>query len=882
MRKACAAWPQELQPRGTMTSMTWHCDGQDETRAESLMGLKPQGLRFHHGGRSRRRHRYVRAAQSRVSAPSLEKRRDELSQALAVERTTREALQRRIRELESKLAALSGAQGRPSASDEMALLDLKTSLSGAATGAVDLEPLQLWLAEAELRADAAEGAGGWSDGEIELIPSLVEAPGVGAVGRPEGARVAFEAAEARAAHNAAQVRRLTEELAEARAEQMKTMAKLRELEAKFRYAEERAGLAGEALQNYLPEPPSTWTQPDFVPEGEAEGGDLSLDDALAAWGSKGDLAEGAVEEASLPVETEDISLDEALESWGKVDADSADDGAPETADDGDDDLDDVLAAWGEGDLSGVGGQAVEEAEEASLEALSDALGAWGEEESGSEHQASGQTEEGDAGGEMELDPMTGSASGFTAQEPAADFRPEETEALAEEETAQPYLDSFATGEQADATSTPELEDDSLTEALTGWGVDEDETETTPDEAVQTEDEAAIQASEGDALTDDLGDSDAHPDTTAAVEDEVESSVGELDIDALDDVPLDEMPEEQPADPEALHTDEIESDAWVEPLEEAASSETVEAEDQKTEEEDPSEAHTWGAAITEELSDAEEARFESGLAAATSPVDYTGDLENDPETFEPDIALDEEAKTYENGSDRVQIDEQLSDEERADYDGELTPELHLDDEDKEQGTTELDEVVETAPIAEEVTSTQELLETGDSALETDFEPEPLPQADESRVDQPESFEEDSAAPFEEESLTPTEALDAGALETPGDIETSPTDTPETEPSIDVDTVVAARIAGREAVEGSADPESMRRSLRDWSGLAAARREKAAQNAAAEAEAEPTHAEAEVSTGQEERQGSLREKVRASREVHGKKKMVDALMRFMGDR
>jgi uncharacterized coiled-coil protein SlyX len=55
-------------------------------------------------------------------------------------------------------------------------------------------------------------------------------------------RMAVEAAEARASHNARQVTKLTEELAETRVAYMRAEARIRALEEKVRHAQARAEL----------------------------------------------------------------------------------------------------------------------------------------------------------------------------------------------------------------------------------------------------------------------------------------------------------------------------------------------------------------------------------------------------------------------------------------------------------------------------------------------------------------------------------------------------------------------------------------------------------------------------------------------------------------
>lgn len=172
---------------------------------------------------------------------------------LAAERRSRAWLEARLEELDQRLRraqASERALQNAAAQEQVAFLGLHAAQAAEVEAADDRESLALWLEQAMIVAEA------------EAAP--VTAPAVGAEPIPAfgiaaapaddryaeklaAARRSIEAAEARAEHNAAQVRRLSEELAAARAEQVRTAARLHEIEKKFLAMEARAELLDSAL-----------------------------------------------------------------------------------------------------------------------------------------------------------------------------------------------------------------------------------------------------------------------------------------------------------------------------------------------------------------------------------------------------------------------------------------------------------------------------------------------------------------------------------------------------------------------------------------------------------------------------------------------------------
>ena len=307
-----------------------------------------------------------------------------LREELKEQRDARAALESRLRQTEARLKEaeaqaattprpqrLPAAEPRPSAAatvtptiDDMGIF-APAAAPVAKTAPVVLEALETWLMEAELRAGGAAGVLGHA---AEPIPTLFleSAPEGELAGRMASTRLALEAAEARAAHNARQVKKLTEELAEARAAQMRAEARIRALENRLNQTEKRAGLldrrveeeesesrldslslsidtlretaresefldtahltAYEEETSLLEEPGPPEEELELLPDTAAPSGDtLSLIEGDAA---SADTGIGALEEAVPGTDEEDDSdLSSALAAWGA----QADEAAPPAA-----------------------------------------------------------------------------------------------------------------------------------------------------------------------------------------------------------------------------------------------------------------------------------------------------------------------------------------------------------------------------------------------------------------------------------------------------------------------------------------------------------------------------------------------------------------------
>lgn len=174
---------------------------------------------------------------------------------LAAERRSRAWLEGRLEELDQRLRraqAAERASQNAAAHDQVAFLGFQASLTAEQSREADREALELWVLEAQLHAEAAEAL---SAAPLRVEPIHVIAEPVVDRRLDEKlatARIAIEAAEARAAHNAAQVRRLSEELASARVEQTRTLNRLRELEQKLQGLEVRADLLDSIVTERTP------------------------------------------------------------------------------------------------------------------------------------------------------------------------------------------------------------------------------------------------------------------------------------------------------------------------------------------------------------------------------------------------------------------------------------------------------------------------------------------------------------------------------------------------------------------------------------------------------------------------------------------------------
>lgn len=204
-----------------------------------------------------------------VAPPKVSDDLARLRAELREQREARAALEARLREAEARLReaerlAVSAPKPKPAvkaapvAASAAPTLDdfgfFTPPVAAAPKGApVVIEALETWLLEAELRANDASGA--LAQAAAPATALLIDAlPESELAGKMASTRLALEAAEARAAHNARQVKKLTEELAEARAAQIRAEARIRAVETRLRQAEARAGLLDKYVEEPEPEP----------------------------------------------------------------------------------------------------------------------------------------------------------------------------------------------------------------------------------------------------------------------------------------------------------------------------------------------------------------------------------------------------------------------------------------------------------------------------------------------------------------------------------------------------------------------------------------------------------------------------------------------------
>lgn len=319
-----------------------------------------------------------------------------LREALQAERSARAALELRLRSLEDELHVARRPRATPTSAvlspEDLGIAALHELAAPAKPSADDRAFFESWVIEANMRADA-ELAAHAAPSAPSLIPVLAEGrPSVAETSVAQdrllrkltSAREALDTAEAKAAHNAAQVKKLTTELAAARAEHMRTSTRLRTLEARLAQAE------GQPLA------PSAAPPAERVPETALDAASatvasghpfadlqalpplhpptaastIDVEDALAAWGA------GPAETPAVPGSTPDdvaqdfdlllqdapgakSDLGEALAQWG---AEVTAEPAPG--------LEDALAAWGAPPESAA-------AQDAAVPDLEDALAAWG-------------------------------------------------------------------------------------------------------------------------------------------------------------------------------------------------------------------------------------------------------------------------------------------------------------------------------------------------------------------------------------------------------------------------------------------------------------------------------------------------------------------------
>lgn len=376
-----------------------------------------------------------------------------IESALDSERRQREHLERRLRETEKRLEAALAAVQAPAATDA-GLLQLKSQLVAEMEAAESRAQLEQELLALELIANAREE--GLQQPAALLAPQRiiqyihvpapeVEAPVLEApapVAAPKdfddklaAAQMAIDAAEARASHNAVQVRKLTEELAAARAEQIRLSAEVRSLAERFGASMRPVSLSPIAA----PEPAAAAEEPTASVDAPA---------ALAL----APLAEAplAVDEPE-PVESGDalVDLAAALSDWGAADE------APATAAEDEALLEDALSAFGDAPAM----EPSPGSDEATGLDLEDALQAWGDDAPAVEAAESAPAQEPDAGSVEDSLAAVLEGWGDTAAETPAEIAPEV------EEAADEYADLLEIDTLA-RLETPELPaEERLSEAL---------------------------------------------------------------------------------------------------------------------------------------------------------------------------------------------------------------------------------------------------------------------------------------------------------------------------------------------------------------------------------------------------------------------------------
>lgn len=257
-----------------------------------------------------------------------------LRDALAGERAARAALEERLQSLEQSLrrAESGGVRAARPAPEDLGVATLHALAGPDRAEARDYAGFEHWLMEASLRADA-EAAPSHEAVPLAMLMPLVAEPASAAAApqsvtedrllqRLRAAREALDSAEAKAAHNAAQVRRLTAELAAARTEHTRASTRVRALEARVATVEGRPldpAALGAPVVLPAAAPPDPGLPPIHLdaprldaPHPEPPARDaLDLEDALAAWGGSAD------------VEAPPATLEDALAAWGGSDGEAA-------------------------------------------------------------------------------------------------------------------------------------------------------------------------------------------------------------------------------------------------------------------------------------------------------------------------------------------------------------------------------------------------------------------------------------------------------------------------------------------------------------------------------------------------------------------------------
>lgn len=462
-----------------------------------------------------------------------------LHAALESEQRNRTRLENRLEDLEARLqqvlATTDGAAAE-AAREELALHDLRAQLQFELEIQEQQEVLETWMLEATLRADDKARAIQRPARPVQQpIPQpLYHEPPVSVApaalppdDRLREANLAMEAAEARAAHNASQVRKLTEELAAARADQMRTSARLKELSARL-----------DMTETTIDAPANRYLDLPAAPDVEAP---WEVDDELvaetSAFESPGNVQpETPIDEVPVEEETNDASADEipAGDPTEKFEAPALTFDAPieqtESAD-----LAAELLAWGAGDSDSESVNEVEEedpfdaiaevannraADDTESTDLADALVAWGAGENDAEPLSAPEEP-------VETAPLTSpSENDFTEDPPQTDVSAEKT-----------GDDIF----------------DTLADALTNWG--QGDTQPAPDTKEITPEPSASEL--------DLSASPDHETIDGQDVPDFEEETSDATIDAVgnDDIPSLELPDVPPFAPEDIpDTEDFEAES----------------------------------------------------------------------------------------------------------------------------------------------------------------------------------------------------------------------------------------------------------------------------------------------------------------------------------
>lgn len=255
-----------------------------------------------------------------------------LEAALDSERRQREHLERRLRDAERRLESALSTVEHPQNGDAD-LLELKSLLAAEVAAEILRSELEGKLLELEFLANAdAEAQTLPSTQQVQRVIQYVNVPEPARATAPESmpgkdwddklaaAQMAIEAAEARASHNALQVRKLTEELAAARSEQIRLATEMRSVQDRIG-ASSATTLAKHAPVEFIaPDPVALPSEP-------AEEPAANLEDALEAWGEVtiDEHATAQVTKLELAA-THEPSLEDALSAWGEPEPQEQDSG----------------------------------------------------------------------------------------------------------------------------------------------------------------------------------------------------------------------------------------------------------------------------------------------------------------------------------------------------------------------------------------------------------------------------------------------------------------------------------------------------------------------------------------------------------------------------